>query len=832
MLSFITNPIKTTTPVDWSEALSHFLTSTFGRSFTEEITPSIKQLNKLRKDVQHASQENGALSIHQMLDYITQLDSLTLRIPIDIMLSSSNLEFEWSSTTKSSGKKEMIKQSSIAFEKACVLFNIACLYAGIATSSASLLDWKVAIAQFANSSGTFQYISDHFLHAPCDDLQVDLIKSMSKLMIAQAQECFLWNYMQSTTTTVKHSLVARLSEGVSQSYGKHVKLHPKEGGNVRGDLHKEVSFKIPYFHSFAYLHYAQMYMEENKVGIAIRCLEIAMDVWKGWKVSTRKLDAVSNRLYLEISGDINEKLEVYNKDNDLIYHQTVPIETDVPTIKAMEGSKATDFEKMLKAASCEDLFVKIIPMEAHQSMSIYSEKQADVLRYYSEKVQVADEEIRSVFEFSRLPKCLVEVSRLLKDGNETQREEEREHESEYPRVLAMSHEMSSGRGSDFPQTLQIIKEKRDFINRKIEFAEEQFVRDEKNVLVRGLAEHAELLKLKDEVVKVRRTLTEAGASDSRLNNFWSKFEVEIAVLKEGTAGVQQWLDSPSDSDADGISKQVSLLDIDDSENENDEFEKRAANVLIDNVYSMKKRLETLMDQRDTILSDLKQDMHSEDISSVLIKHGGASNAELNKVFDEQLQKYTNYTSKLDELTTVQEERIIELKDTLNRLLDLNIIKKKNQEKKKELNTMKSKLGRLINAYETWKLCTKGSSEAAAFYTKLVDRTVVLTNRIQDIVNQREASVSGGSVGLRNDSIHSVSTGGFTGTGGFGGYTVNNVPPPPQYSSNPTGNNPPLPAKPSYAGQPHNQGSQGNQPYTTPSVYDPNMYSQFGQNYRS
>ena len=141
-----------------------------------------------------------------------------------------------------------------------------------------------------------------------------------------------------------------------------------------------------------------------------------------------------------------------------------------------------------------------------------------------------------------------------------------------------------------------------------------------------------------------------------------------------------------------------------------------------------------------------------------------------------------------------------------------------EKKKKERNTIRSRLSRLINAYDAWKLCAKGIPESNSFYSAFTEQTMKLVNQIHDIVNQRDLNVS------RNSSISSS----YTGNLGFGGYTRNNIaPPPPSYDTSTNSGVPPIvPALPS---KPTNTGS--GQPYTTPSVYDPSMYSQFGKDWK-
>lgn len=850
MTTFIHLPEKKTLNIDWEDSLTKFLNQTFGKSFTNEILKSIQTLDKLRVDIQHSNISDGETLIPIYLNYITQLNSLELRLPMNSVIAGNELEFNWTDAFDS--KNKSVKQHSLSFEKASILFSLASLYTYLGAISSSSMDWKNAVINFASSSGILEFISINFLHAPTNDLKVDTTKGLSKLMIAQAQECFLWNYMQSDN--IKHSLVSRLSEGTSKSYSNASDLLNKSKSKL--DCNDEVHFKSLYFHSFALFHYAQSFTESNKFGYAIVSANSAKDTFFESRrfigsVGKNKIEPGIIKLNETLFEEIEEKLKEWEKDNDLIYHQALPEKNNIPTIKSMDGSKPISFEIQIKNSNLKDLFEKIVPMEAHQGMSIYSEKQAQVTREWSEKIQIADEKIKSLFEFSRLPDSVVEIQNILRTSNSVIEEEAREKEDKYPKVLAMAHELesSSKLSSDFEQTMQNIQNKRDTIMKQTDDADSWLLKDEKNVIIKGLPQNSELLKLKEEIIMIKNTLSEASNTDNDLNNMWNRFKLEISVLKNGTEEVQKWL-SESENSTNKLARQVSLLDIDDSNSNNDAFDMKVAQHLIESIYSLKKSLELLMKERGTTLSDLKTAMHSEDISSILINHSGASESELDEVFNEQLAKYSSYTSRLEALIDVQDDKIIELKDALNRLLDLNIVKKKVEEKKKERSTIKAKLLKLISAYETNKLCSKGVEEAYTFYVKLGDRTTYTVGRIYDIVTQRDS--------VNTEPRRSISSAMNT---GFGGHTVNNYNqqypylsqqtqqqqqiPPPVYSNvaypnvnlnnNMTGYNnrsesvssaggaPPLPSKPNTTGS--------SQPYSTPSVYNPNMYSQFGQNWK-
>lgn len=78
-------------------------------------------------------------------------------------------------------------QRTVAFEKACVLFNIAAVYSQIAAkqdrrSPSGLND---AADAFLQSSGIFKYIYENFTNAPSTDLNSEMLEMLGSLMLVR-----------------------------------------------------------------------------------------------------------------------------------------------------------------------------------------------------------------------------------------------------------------------------------------------------------------------------------------------------------------------------------------------------------------------------------------------------------------------------------------------------------------------------------------------------------------------------------------------------------------------------------------------------------------------
>lgn len=743
MTEFIHLPLKVTENVDWYQPISSFLTTTFGRSFVSDLAPSIEAFNKSRIDIENAKITDKSLLV-KYWKYYANLQSLAMRIPLSSVIAFSKpsddsigLQFTWNDVFDSTNETT---NKLVSFEKASVLFNIAALHSYLGATFATELNWKLSIDHFSKSSGILSFISDKFHHCTTNDLKVDTVKGLSKLMLSQALEGFLWNYLQSQSN-VKHSLVARLAEGTANNlrqcdeYLSHKDDHGKDM-----NFTNDVGIKADYLHAFAQVHNADNYYEIDQIGMAIASLKMAKEVID---LSKRQIDikglsdAVLGRLLKELDEEIKQKMITWDKDNDLIYHQKVPEKTHVPTIKPMEGVKLISFEAQIKSLDFDDMFEKIVPMDAHEGLSIYSEKQADLLREWSENVQVANEQIISTFEFLNLPNSVLEVQTLIKPGIN---DEEMDQEVDYPRVLAMSHDVEKD-STDFKLELQKISNIRSTILNQIQKGKSHLETDHNNVLTKGLPNSIDIQRMSDEISKIQKILNDAGLSDGKLKTMFENYDRDIGILKGGTKSVQKWLDENDKSPVSQLTQQVNLLDLDIASGNGDENEIKSAQKLIDHVLQGKRFLDSLIKERNTTLNDMKDFMHSEDISTLLLQNKGSTQKEMEALFERELAKYKTYTDRLSGLIEKQEMDILELKDSLGKLLNLSLIGRKVDERKQEKGTIQAKISSLVRAYDTWKVCTKGIKEAGSFYNSLGTKTSGLIFRLENLVNERNGSVN-------------------------------------------------------------------------------------------
>lgn len=120
----------------------------------------------------------------------------------------------------------------MAFEKACILFNLAGVYTQIATkqdrNSEKGLD--AAVDNFLRAAGIFKHLYETFSNAPSIDLKPNFLEILVALMLAQARECLyeklllqIETFSIANTNHVSESIVT-----VNDEREKNAKIRSKE----------------------------------------------------------------------------------------------------------------------------------------------------------------------------------------------------------------------------------------------------------------------------------------------------------------------------------------------------------------------------------------------------------------------------------------------------------------------------------------------------------------------------------------------------------------------------------------------------------------------------
>lgn len=127
---------------------------------------------------------------------------------------------------------KLITQTSLAYEKASIIFQIAATHSAIATMQTRFdpEGVKRAFHYYRTAAGMLTYINENFLHAPSTDLSREVVKYLIDIMLAQAHEVFFEKCRDEKKTpgliakVVAHTaaLYSALVENVKEFQGKKI----------------------------------------------------------------------------------------------------------------------------------------------------------------------------------------------------------------------------------------------------------------------------------------------------------------------------------------------------------------------------------------------------------------------------------------------------------------------------------------------------------------------------------------------------------------------------------------------------------------------------------
>ena len=270
----------------------------------------------------------------------------------------------------------------------------------------------------------FTYINENFLHAPSTDLSRDTVKTLIGLMLAQGQEVFL---EKQVVDQKKVGLLAKLASQAAYLYTQAV---DGVSENVTKGIFDKlwlqlVQIKANYMSSVSQYYQALADDDVNSHGTAIARLQVAehegrdasriASAFPSSTSPTSNLSSDSSSSLIESTkrhlANVQEKLASFNKDNDFIYHQSVPAEAGLNVIPKLPAAKAIPVSELYQGQDIQriigpDIFQKIVPMSVTESASLYDEEKAKLVRAEAEAVEAADGEMAASLDYLKLPSSL------------------------------------------------------------------------------------------------------------------------------------------------------------------------------------------------------------------------------------------------------------------------------------------------------------------------------------------------------------------------------------------------------------------------------------------
>ncbi|KAK4629512.1 Vacuolar protein-sorting protein bro1 [Fulvia fulva] len=748
----ISSPLKQTNEIDWIQPIKSYIRSQYGDD-PERYNDECGQLNRLRQDMRGAGKDSAA-GRDLLYRYYGQLELLDLRFPVDE--NHIKISFTWFDAFT----HKPTSQYSLAYEKASIIFNISAVLSCHAANQNRHEDTglKTAYHSFQASAGMFTYINENFLHAPSTDLSRETVKTLIHIMLAQGQEVFI---EKQVVDKKKPGLIAKLAAQAAYLYAQAV-----EGvqDNVSRAIFERVwllmvQIKQHHIASVAQYYQAVADYEANSYGQAIARLNAAMTATKE---STRlanafpssmpansNLNSETGQILVDMtkkqSASITELLAEYNRDNDMIYHQPVPSETNLPSIPKLPAAKAIPVSELYQGQDIQriigpDIFQRIVPMSVTESASLYDEEKAKMVRAEAERVDTADDELATSLDYLKLPGSL----NILKGAADQDSMSVDEEFRDWCADLA-GH-------SPFGPVFDRLRDDKQNIMSTLDSSMKQLDMEE-SVCEKMRSKYGSdwtqqpssrlTQTLRTDARSYRAAVEEASTSDAQLYSTFRQHESDLdemrsagetdeadvlyqrAMTKAGAG--KRGVTSP------GAGEEGNLLDDDFADDSRQSVAEQ-----IERVEGLISKLQLVKRERAQVLKDLKEKIHNDDISNVLILNKKAITNQESQLFKSELEKFRPHQNRILQAVHKQSSLMKELTRTYSELLQDKRVRGEQNKYEAFSRQRNSVLSKYKKVYQAYKDLQAGLSRAEQFYSEMKETVESLQKNVQSFVENRRS----------------------------------------------------------------------------------------------
>ncbi|XP_016147920.1 tyrosine-protein phosphatase non-receptor type 23 isoform X3 [Sinocyclocheilus grahami] len=395
---------------------------------------------------------------------------------------------------------------------------------------------------------------------------------------------------------------------------------------------------------------------------------------------------------------IGGKFNSAKKDNDFIYHESVPTLETLTSVKGAPLVKALPVNPTDPSVTGPDIFAKLVPMSAHEASSLYSEEKAKLLRIVMAKIDSRNETLEQFMDslgldpesvdnmemYNTLPSVLMEKCAALSVRPDTVKN------------LIQSMQVLSGVFTDVEASLREIRD----------------VLDEDEAEERRLEEAAgkqavperpsALAELRRDLEKYLEAHEKASFTNTELHRAMNLHISNLRLLGGPLDTLREALPRPqlSEDEMAGLQTMKRILG----------------------------KVQEMRDQRSSLEKQLRDLIQQDDITTSLVT---TERAEMKKLFKEQLKKYEQVKLYLDQNLTAQE-------NILKALTEANVqyatVRKGLAETEHKWN---STVQMLVASYEAYEDLMKKSQEGKEFYEDLETKASRLLEKAKTVCKARK-----------------------------------------------------------------------------------------------
>ncbi|KAF8152985.1 BRO1-like domain-containing protein [Crassisporium funariophilum] len=660
----ISIPKKTTEEVDWTTPIRNLIAQSYGES-PENYATECASLQRCRQDaVRGAGSDITARDL--LYKYFGQLELLELRF------SEIKVNFPWHDAFTN----KLITQTSIAYEKASILFQIAVTHSAIAASQ-SRSDpegLKRSFYYFRTCAGMLTYINENFLHAPSTDLSREVVKFLVNIILVQATEVFFEKCTDEKKSNALVSKIASQAASMYTSLTEEVKEFMGKGIFDRNWV-TLIQIKAKYFSSLTQYYRGQADNASGKHGEAlvrfIQAETLAKEANRAASnFSSMFVSNMSPNLPADAGTSIQDRTKAHlvictdkkneaQRENDLIYNAILPAFEGLPLVEKTVVATPIHIHEVYGAPDVQktigqDFFIRLVPLTVHESASVYSEEKAKLVRGEVEKAEGAEGEARSALDGLGVKEGLVRYKAMV-EGEVVGGEEVPMEVRRWKEDIALVEDRDGVDG-----LMQELNKLKGNVQRDLESISRDLEIESKDCeMMRVKYEHlwaqppsATLTKTLRQDLKSHLSALEAAAvSDHQVTVLWDGVRGDIRLLL--SPQVEQLFRERGGSNPDH------LLDLDVGNEADDAKERTKIAGYVEEIDERLKRLNMISRERNEVLKDLKDKIQTDDVSHLLLLNRRNTGVEPT-LFAAELEKFRPYQQRLASTVHHQEVALQEV----------------------------------------------------------------------------------------------------------------------------------------------------------------------------
>ncbi|XP_030747813.1 tyrosine-protein phosphatase non-receptor type 23 [Sitophilus oryzae] len=386
MISF--DLLSSTESVQFGKKLKPYIANFYNED-PESYTAEINQIDTLRASITHPSPDVSGVQL--LKKYYCQLHFLKSRFPMELN-QPCFIEFEWRDCQNGA------TAGSINFELMAVMYNIGALHTilGAQDSRTTPDGMKLAYSHFQCAAWAFQVVKDKYYDLIACVTSIEVPLFYKKVCLAQAQECILEKSMLDNR---KSTIISKVAVQVYDYYREALNTLKGINEDIFGrsrfkEYMKYFQFKLNYHRCISLLFQGQQAEELQKMGERAAFYQAACEQLEEARKQLTSKQQKELADALAFTADVVEgKRKAAKNENEYIYHEEVPDIANLQEVKGAPLVKLIEFNVNDPEVSGPDIFARLVPMEAHEASSLYSEKKAQLLRNMGEEVEVKDQEL-------------------------------------------------------------------------------------------------------------------------------------------------------------------------------------------------------------------------------------------------------------------------------------------------------------------------------------------------------------------------------------------------------------------------------------------------------